>query len=880
MSRRAAALLLAAIVGASTASAVTNNLPIYIEDNHAGTFYWLARQVDLEEPCTLIHFDAHSDASAIFDSDEIRSALRKVASPEERQQLLEKWRSEGAVQCFNWIEPLVPAPVAKVIWVPGPKLAVADANQRAHEATALLDGHLEAAPRSTGTFRDRYIVSDLEHLPEQIGNHEPVIVTIDLDYFAAIPGAEQAGAFERVWSFVLAQPNLRAVTFAISRPYLTNDEEADRLVQLALNASLALPTARLQFEPFVSVAHDRSARARELEAAGRPLPSYDINRAPQEMRATLLAQSEKIVVQHDPARWETLLQDWRNEAPQFHLEVKDAQQSTDGIWRISSRARADIEVVAEPWTAKPQQVEWFALTPKYPSCNVTNLRTDQVGFVAEAAPRPAWTEIPLPCSGAMLPIDKIDHFFDRQWHCGSLRLGARVLIDGKVRETPIVEVRRSWGDGFRAAVSEQFGLPYLFGVGELSDGTGTGTETNLGADCANFVVFAMRRQGIRVPWSDAKGLRQRLDPVASSVAAGAATFSPAELDRGLIVHLGAHVAAVMEDRPPLGVLDESDLVAHQLKGIPEVLTLGALLRDRKKGTFDLFSVPVPKPAATLVFGGDVMLGRSCAQKIYSGINPFAGIRDLLTHSTFAVANLESVISNPGRSGGGHAYSFQAPLQSARLLRSAGFRAIGLANNHALDFGADALIACAAQLSREQVEPVGAGEEPYAAKYFPLAGGKTLALLAITDVTDHCNPRTPVALASDRARLQAALEQARSRADFVACLVHWGVENTSIVTEKQRGLARWLVDHGVDAVIGSHPHCLQPLDFYHGCPIAYSLGNLVFDGAPTVTSWNEGALLRVELSDEARVSAVDLIPIHLKDGLPQITSSAQDVLAKQ
>src|SRR5712672_2172450 len=61
----------------------------------------------------------------------------------------------------------------------------------------------------------------------------------------------------------------------------------------------------------------------------------------------------------------------------------------------------------------------------------------------------------------------------------------------------------------------------------------------------------------------------------------------------------------------------------------------------------------------------------------------------------------------------------------------------------------------------------------------------------------------------------------------------------------------------------------PLDFNHGRPIAYSLGNLVFDGAPTVASWNRGALLEVGLNDGAKISSVSLIPIVLEDGLPQM-----------
>ncbi|HMF80709.1 MAG TPA: hypothetical protein VK562_04840, partial [Candidatus Acidoferrum sp.] len=198
-------------------------MPIYIEDNHAGTFYWLAQNIDLDQPCTLVHFDAHSDASGIFDSDKIRAALRNASSGQDRQTLLDRWRSEGAVQCFNWIEPLMPAPIAKVIWVPAEKLSPAEIRGRTQEATAFLDGHLEAAPRKSGSLRGSYVVSDFESLQKHLAPTEPLVVTIDLDYFAGLPVAEQGTAFERIWDFVIERPNLRAITFAISRPYLKSE---------------------------------------------------------------------------------------------------------------------------------------------------------------------------------------------------------------------------------------------------------------------------------------------------------------------------------------------------------------------------------------------------------------------------------------------------------------------------------------------------------------------------------------------------------------------------------------------------------------------------------------------------------------------------------
>jgi hypothetical protein len=575
MNRRAATLCAAALLVAGSVAAKI--LPIYIEDNHAGTFYWLAQRIDLDQPSTLILFDAHSDASGIFDSDKIRDALREVSSLQDRQALLDRWRNSGMVQCFNWIEPLMPAPVARVIWVPAEKLPSTEIGKRTQQARALLDGHLEAAPRKSGSLRQSYVVSDFDSLAQRLDPNEPLIVTIDLDYFAGLSSPEQETAFARIWNFVVERRNVRAITFAISRPYLKDDEEAYRLLQLALTSALSLPTAQIEFEPFLAVANDHSNLAKKLMANGERVPAFELTPAPQEVRARILSERERIVVQHDAGRWQQLLNVWNDEAPRLHLQVKDRHPSTDNVWRVRADESAEIELITEPWTSKPEKVEWFALTPKYLRCNVTDLSADQVGFVAKAAPRPAWDELPINHHDSVLPMTKIDNLFDRQWHCGSLRLRARAVVDGKVRETPVLELRRLIGSGFRAAITEQFGLPYLFGSGELSENSDTGPETNLGADCANFVVYALRRQGQRVPWSDPKRLRDHLDLVGRLAAPGTAKISAEDLNCGTIVHLGTHVAAVMEDGQPVGVLDENDLVAHQLRGTPEILTLGQLL---------------------------------------------------------------------------------------------------------------------------------------------------------------------------------------------------------------------------------------------------------------------------------------------------------------
>jgi poly-gamma-glutamate synthesis protein (capsule biosynthesis protein) len=236
---------------------------------------------------------------------------------------------------------------------------------------------------------------------------------------------------------------------------------------------------------------------------------------------------------------------------------------------------------------------------------------------------------------------------------------------------------------------------------------------------------------------------------------------------------------------------------------------------------------------------------SCASKIESGADPFDGITSVLRHASFAAANLECTISNLGEPG--QRYCFRAPARSAELVRRAGFHAMGLANNHALDFGFAGLGDCAVRLDREKIVPIGvetSAGSPYAPRFFPVPGGKKLGLLAVSDVQPGASSQ--IATASDRASLRAAIADARSHADLVVCMVHWGIENSEKITDQQRELACWLIDRGVDLVVGSHPHCVQPLDFYHGCPIAYSLGNLVFDGAPTIASWNNRRVTRGQI----------------------------------
>lgn len=826
-------------------------LPIYIEDNHAGSFYWLAGQLDLDGEYTLVHFDAHTDASGIFDSDQIRDRLRRVGSLEERQQLLERWRENGTIQCFNWIEPLMPAPIASVLWV-RPRKSASE-----HEAREQLDGHLEAAPRASGSFRDRYRVIEFARLRAQLKNARPVIVTIDLDYFADVPANRRAAEFERVWKLVVECKNLRALTIAISRPYLKSDEQADDLVRLALAAAFSLPTATIQFEPFATVENDRSLRAREFRKRREEVPVFRLANASEKLRAILLANRNRIEVQANPENWKQQLDAWERETPPIRLGVRDHAPSTDGIWRVPSGDDAFIELQTD---APISRVQWIALVPEYTRCNLTDDGSDQSRFAIGAPPRPRWREVPWAGTAPFTAVPT---------EPGAIRVKARVEIDGRMRETPVIELRRFMGAGLFAGLVEQFGLPYLFGSGELRAGNETGPETGFGADCANFVVYALRRQGYAVPWSNPKQLKKYLEPVAENVRPGQEKIDDAAVEAGLIVHLGSHVAVVMEDRPPLGVLDENDRVVHQLEGVPETLLLGRLLASRKAHRFDLFRVPNLREQVDLLVGGDVMLARTIGTEIERGADPLAALRPVLERASARIVNLECVLSDKGAATADKRYSFRAPLDALQVLTSARIDAVSLANNHAADFGRDGLWDTIARLQANGVGVIGAGEANYAPRFLTARNGRKIAVVALSDLDD--GPEKFVASARDSDRVAAALAEARASASFVLVFMHWGDENTSQVSDRQRELARWLIDHGADAITGSHPHCLQPFDTFRGRPIIYSLGNLVFDGAPSLPEWNRGQLLALDLSGIRPLFS--LLPVQLDvRGFPQMVES--------
>jgi hypothetical protein len=774
-----------------TAVASAQTLPIHIEESHAGAFYQLVEALPLREAHTLVLIDAHCDANGMANSDEIRAAIRRGPTVAKRAEMLADWRRTGMIQCYNWIEPLMPAPIAEVIWIPAARLTEAERVALETDAREYLDAHEEALPRAAGALGPRYRVLSLEDFAREAQawpESRPVVASVDLDYFAKTADAELAAQMEGVVDLLLRMRALRGLNFAISSPYLRDAAQAERLTTLALDAAWRIPNAEVHFEPFAKTGPDRSLMARLLERQGKRQPVFDVRQAGPELRSVLLQHWR-----HPQA--EELLAKWAGAPFQHRIEVPQKIKSPNGTWELEYDPKAVLELVPKPVGSR---VRWWALRAADTSYRISDAN---LGF-ATHAPRWIWQKRQLLAEGPVLSRLTLEQL-TRGADCGTFEIYAEIIRDGEITRTPteIIRLSKPGTTGVRAEWSRQFGLPYVFDSRLLVRGTQTGAEARYGADCANFITAALRAEGWLLPWGSPADVKPFLTPCDA-------------LEAPLLLHFESHLAALWKDRPPLGQLDDSDLCVHQLEGLPEIIPFAKLKQNRSKPL--LMTMREPEEVIRIAICGDLMLGRSIAKHA----DPLKEVAPILKRADLALGNLECVI---GTATPRDRLQLIAPPKSARLLREAGLDGLSVENNHALDLGPAGLAATQAALQAENIVPIGSQAKIFEVK------GRRIAVFAIDD-----------------SREEAVLPALGITADYIIALTHWGREHQTTPTARQREVAAKLMQSGVHLIAGSGPHALQPLEHTYAGSVAFSLGNTVFDGPGPDAEWNRGAVLEVTL----------------------------------
>lgn len=238
----------------------------------------------------------------------------------------------------------------------------------------------------------------------------------------------------------------------------------------------------------------------------------------------------------------------------------------------------------------------------------------------------------------------------------------------------------------------------------------------------------------------------------------------------------------------------------------------------------------------LIFGGDVMLADGPGRLIAAGGDPLAPIAALLQAADVAIGNLETSVAsaNTGMPLDNKIYTFRATPQTVNVLKGR-FAAMSVANNHSGDFGREAFMETLAHLRSVDIAAFGGGANLREAHtpYWIAKNGIRIALLGYNEFKPRsfeAGAQWPGVAWSEDSHVVADIRAAKAAgADVVIPFMHWGWEREPKPSQRQRDLARLMVQAGADAVVGSHPHVTQGVDMVLGKPVIWSLGNLVFDG---------------------------------------------------
>jgi poly-gamma-glutamate capsule biosynthesis protein CapA/YwtB (metallophosphatase superfamily) len=816
-------------------------LPVFLADNHAETFAWITRTFDVDERYQLVLIDAHTDATAAEKSEEIREQLRRVTSMDERNERCENWRETGRIQAFNWIEPLMPRPVAHVLWIAKPELTENEANNLTKDATSQLDGRLEIEPRSSGSFAEYWETRDIAGLLDWEPGDRPVILSFDLDFLAGMKPVEREEAFSKIWTRAMDWPGLCGVSFSVSRPWLADNTEADALVALACAAVARTRGTEMVIDAKLDLNPDQSALA---TIATKPIPRWNAAATSQKLRSIWEIMDDSVEIISRKAALP-------NRSSQLAIIRPDGGEiDCDGGWRFSVEDASALRIHA-PYEATGK-VRWFILEPAraaYDFLPQTKLGKD----FSKSPARWIYEERRELCITTDFALAAMKWSLGKPGH---IRVEAEVeTTDGWLPVAPI-DIRLQEGTGFHAALSECFRMPYGFGIAGVSENYLTAVETGWASDCSNLLIYAWRRNGVDLRWGDPGRLRRQLTTVAENVQhEDGIPFPISALEKGVMIDFGKHVAALWKDCEPFGKLDGNDLVMHHLGGFPEIVTLAALAKDRPR--FAIRALKNDELKCSIKIAGDVVLA-SDERVVIPEFKKEAA--DLF------IANLEGI---PSAKEPKHKprYDFRFPADRLKWLALQGVDGVSLANNHGGDAGEEGLLEGIIAIRAAGIAVFGAGKnsdeacQPWRIE----KNGVKAAFFGISlvDAMTAGDDKPGVARLPEHAKiLEKYMLAAKSKGERIIVMVHGGDEYKKAVTESQGEWALWLTSRGADLIAGSHPHVIQRSEFHAGARIFYSLGNAVYPKALTgADSGKIESLQLIPVSDELDLSS---IPIKLSD----------------
>ena len=286
---------------------------------------------------------------------------------------------------------------------------------------------------------------------------------------------------------------------------------------------------------------------------------------------------------------------------------------------------------------------------------------------------------------------------------------------------------------------------------------------------------------------------------------------------------------------------------------------------------------------TLLFVGDLMQHQAqidaahVSEGKYDYSSCFSLIKEQISQADLAIGNLEVTLG--GRPYRGYPM-FSAPDEYLQAIKDAGFDILLTANNHCLDRGKKGMERTIQLLDSSGIRYAGTyknlSERRQRYPLFINRNGFRIALLNYTYGTNGIKATSPnIVNYIDKNTILQDIQSAKARQpDAIIACMHWGEEYQTKPNSEQKRLANLLFENGVDIILGSHPHVLQPMEkkeitledgMTKECFVIYSLGN--FMSGQVKEGTRDSIILNLDIkksgeTGKTTISKVDYIPIYM------------------
>lgn len=258
---------------------------------------------------------------------------------------------------------------------------------------------------------------------------------------------------------------------------------------------------------------------------------------------------------------------------------------------------------------------------------------------------------------------------------------------------------------------------------------------------------------------------------------------------------------------------------------------------------------------------------------------FKDVKEYINSADIAIGNLETTFAGKER-GYSNYPRFNTPEQLAQNLKDFGIDVVSTANNHCMDTNYTGLVSTLKYLDEAGIAHTGTNEtaEKQDDVLVKDVNGIKIAFLSFTYGTNG------IAIPSDKSFAVNLIDQdlilkqielaKEKNPDLICASMHWGIEYQLKQNSEQEKLKDLLFNNGVDIILGSHPHVLQPMEkqtitsengTLKDCFVIYSLGN--FMSGQTKENTRNSIILNIDITKsgetgQIKLSNIEYIPIYM------------------